>query len=241
MNNPENILILQVAAGVRTYFIDVKETREGSRYITISESKRLKNGEYEKHRIMIFEDHIYDFTEALNEALMLFPTINQTETKSIIRLTKEQFRNAYKPWRSSPAAAAGRPGQASPMTTRPRSSNRTTAPIPSKGARHVLVEDGGPLRIDKGRVLIAKLITMPADGTVSPLFGAGYLAVELLLHAAPRLPEDGKIRRVLIGRSEFGRSRAAADATPVSGAETCVLFLYPHHCPLNHHSPDSVM
>lgn len=98
MTDDKDIQSIKVAAGKRTYFIDVKQTREGATYLKISESKRLDNGEYERHRIMIFEDDINNIVEALRTVLPHFKTYKKPVTKSKMEQTKEKFSNAYKPW-----------------------------------------------------------------------------------------------------------------------------------------------
>ncbi len=98
MNQNNEIESLTVPAGKRTYFIDVKKTREGAKYLKISESKRLENGEYERHQVLIFEEDINNIAEAVKQLLVLFPTYKKSETKSSMEKSKEQFENAYKPW-----------------------------------------------------------------------------------------------------------------------------------------------
>jgi hypothetical protein len=56
-----------IRAGSNTYFMDVKQTKAGKPYLTITES-RFK-GEGEKHHrssISIFPEHLPDFLQALN-------------------------------------------------------------------------------------------------------------------------------------------------------------------------------
>jgi len=98
MTDDREITSIKVAAGKRTYFIDVKQTKEGATYLKLSESKRLDNGEYERHRIMIFEDDINNIVEALRTVLPHFKTYKKPEQKSKMEQTKEKFGNAYKPW-----------------------------------------------------------------------------------------------------------------------------------------------
>jgi hypothetical protein len=98
MTDDKDITSIKVAAGKRTYFLDVKQTREGATYLKLSESKRLDNGEYERHRVMIFEDDINKIVEALRTVLPHFKTYKKPETKSKMDETKEKFSNAYKPW-----------------------------------------------------------------------------------------------------------------------------------------------
>ncbi|WPR73628.1 DUF3276 family protein [Algoriphagus sp. NG3] len=68
----EEIFSKKVKAGKRTYFFDVKSTRSNDYYLTITESKRKINGEsftYEKHKIFLYKEDFFKFSEALNEAV----------------------------------------------------------------------------------------------------------------------------------------------------------------------------
>ncbi len=63
-----------VRAKDRTYFIDVKETRTKSRYLTIAESKPTgdKGGEriLSRSSVMVFDNQLDSFREALDEAIL---------------------------------------------------------------------------------------------------------------------------------------------------------------------------
>jgi hypothetical protein len=58
-----------VRAGKRTYFFDVKSTRNEEYYLTITESKKRfeDNGSfhYEKHKIFLYKEDFQKFTECL--------------------------------------------------------------------------------------------------------------------------------------------------------------------------------
>ncbi|MDP4220512.1 MAG: DUF3276 family protein [Bacteroidota bacterium] len=56
----------KVTAGSRTYFFDVKEALNGSKYLTVSEAKKVGD-KNEYNRIMIFENQIEPFTEAFRK------------------------------------------------------------------------------------------------------------------------------------------------------------------------------
>ncbi len=60
-------------AGRRTYFFDVKETRAGDYYLTITESKKHFDQDdqpyYRKHKIYLYKEDFNDFNEALNETI----------------------------------------------------------------------------------------------------------------------------------------------------------------------------
>lgn len=62
-----------VRAGKRTYFFDVKATRNDDYYLTITESKKRfnKNGRYyfEKHKIFLYKEDFEKFSDALKETI----------------------------------------------------------------------------------------------------------------------------------------------------------------------------
>ncbi len=69
----ENEIFTKVLkAGRRTYFFDVRETKAGDYYLTVTESKKnfLENGEatFEKHKIYLYKEDFKNFQEMFNEA-----------------------------------------------------------------------------------------------------------------------------------------------------------------------------
>ncbi len=79
MNNNNPIESIKVPAGKRTYFFDVKENNDGSKFLKISESKRLESGEYERHNIMILNQDIFKFFDAMEAVLKNFSEKNDEE------------------------------------------------------------------------------------------------------------------------------------------------------------------
>lgn len=71
-----------VRAGKRTYFFDVKSTRNEEFYLTITESKKRfeDNGSfhYEKHKIFLYREDFGKFTECLQE-IVDYINNNQSE------------------------------------------------------------------------------------------------------------------------------------------------------------------
>ena len=67
----EEIFSKKVRAGRRTYFFDVRSTRAGDYYMTVTESKRDFNEDgtpfYKKHKIYLYKEDFNNFKEALNE------------------------------------------------------------------------------------------------------------------------------------------------------------------------------
>jgi hypothetical protein len=66
----DEIFTKRVRAGKRTYFFDVKSTKsEKDFYITITESKRVGEEEYEKHKIFLYKEDFDKFRDALHETV----------------------------------------------------------------------------------------------------------------------------------------------------------------------------
>ncbi|MCK4909550.1 MAG: DUF3276 family protein [Planctomycetes bacterium] len=58
-----------VKAGQRNYFFDVREAKNGNKYLLISESRVNKDGKKESSCILIFNNALSNFTDGLKEAV----------------------------------------------------------------------------------------------------------------------------------------------------------------------------
>ncbi|MBL7810939.1 MAG: DUF3276 family protein [Bacteroidetes bacterium] len=67
----EEIFSKRIRAGKRTYFFDVKATRNSDYYVTITESQRSKadDGNYVKSKIHLYKEDFHKFTDALSETI----------------------------------------------------------------------------------------------------------------------------------------------------------------------------
>ena len=66
----EEVFTKRVRAGKRTYFFDVKATKsEKDFYITITESKKIGENEFKKHKIFLYKEDFEKFADALAEAV----------------------------------------------------------------------------------------------------------------------------------------------------------------------------
>ena len=57
-----------VRAGRTTYFIDVKEAKNGSKYLSISEHRIDTDSKKSRSTIRVFSDSIEQFQQAIDEA-----------------------------------------------------------------------------------------------------------------------------------------------------------------------------
>jgi hypothetical protein len=58
----------KVVTNRRTYYFDVKETREGAKYLVIGELTQV-GSELERHRVMVFEESLDSFMDGLDKAV----------------------------------------------------------------------------------------------------------------------------------------------------------------------------
>jgi len=66
----DEIFSKRVPAGKRTYFFDVKSTRSGSDFfLTITESKKVGENRYEKHKVFLYKEDFGKFVSAMHEAV----------------------------------------------------------------------------------------------------------------------------------------------------------------------------
>ena len=67
----EDIFSKVVRAGRRTYFFDVRSTKAGDYYLTISESKKFTNDDgtfyFKKHKIYLYKEDFENFSNILSE------------------------------------------------------------------------------------------------------------------------------------------------------------------------------
>ena len=67
----EEIFSKVLRAGRRTYFFDVRSTKAGDYYLTLTESKKFTNEDgsfhYKKHKIYLYEEDFTEFSNILNE------------------------------------------------------------------------------------------------------------------------------------------------------------------------------
>jgi hypothetical protein len=72
-NDRGDVWSRSVRAGRRTYFFDVKSTRENDYYLTITESKKLFDNDgkltFKKHKIFLYKEDFDKFVGGLSEAI----------------------------------------------------------------------------------------------------------------------------------------------------------------------------
>ena len=91
----QDILSKALRAGRRTYFFDVKATKAGDYYLTVTESKKFTNEDgsfyYKKHKIYVYKEDFENFSDFLNETMSFIFDQRGTEVIS------ERHQKDYSP------------------------------------------------------------------------------------------------------------------------------------------------
>ena len=91
-----NLFSKIIRAGRRTYFFDVRTTRGGDYYVTITESKRVYKDDgffYQKHKIFLYKEDFNKFSKAFEGTInhikeKLLPDVDFSEFEEVIELQK---------------------------------------------------------------------------------------------------------------------------------------------------------
>jgi hypothetical protein len=97
MMEKEEIFSKVLRAGRRTYFFDVRATKAGDYYLTITESKKFTNDDgsfhYKKHKIYLYKEDFVEFKEILAE--MTDYIVNEKGEEVISERHQKDFKKEY--------------------------------------------------------------------------------------------------------------------------------------------------
>lgn len=97
MMEKEEIFSKVLRAGRRTYFFDVRSTKAGDYYLTITESKKFTNDDgsfhYKKHKIYLYKEDFTEFNSILKE--MTDYVISEKGDEVISERHQKDFKKEY--------------------------------------------------------------------------------------------------------------------------------------------------
>ena len=97
MMEKEEIYSKVLRAGRRTYFFDVRSTKAGDYYLTITESKKFTNDDgsfhYKKHKIYLYKEDFREFNSILQE--MTDYVISEKGDEVISDRHQKDFKKEY--------------------------------------------------------------------------------------------------------------------------------------------------
>ncbi len=93
----EEIFSQILRAGRRTYFFDVRATKAGDYYLTVTESKKFTHDDgsfhYQKHKIYIYKEDFTEFQEMLNAATEFI--LNEKGSEVISDRHQKDFKKEF--------------------------------------------------------------------------------------------------------------------------------------------------
>ena len=101
----ESVYSSKVRAGKRrTYFFDVKQTKGGDYYITLTEStKRFNDDGYERHKIFLYKEDFNRFQSSLGD------TINHVKTELMPDFEYDLYEKRQAEWEAQQKELAENP------------------------------------------------------------------------------------------------------------------------------------
>ncbi|MBN2789639.1 MAG: DUF3276 family protein [Candidatus Delongbacteria bacterium] len=95
-NTQNAIFTTNFKAGQRMFYLDMREAKNNSKYLKITERKFTEDGDFENHGIMIFEQDFEKLSKAISEAMSKvdFKEVAKKESKK----TGSEFPNQGLKW-----------------------------------------------------------------------------------------------------------------------------------------------
>lgn len=118
MNDLEKELVFSqsVKAGKRIYYFDVKQSRNGDRYVSITESKKIVEGSFENPRISFEKHKLFLYKEDYEKFLSAFLKTLEIAKTGVIP-AEESEEAAFQP--ESYATATAQTDEAKPLNPEP--------------------------------------------------------------------------------------------------------------------------
>ena len=100
MNQNQNTLHSEkVLLDGKSFFLDLKEAKNGRSYLVITQTKPVEDEKYERIKMILFEKEIQKFSEALKNTLEHFtPKEKATPSDAYIAKLRETHPMAFHPW-----------------------------------------------------------------------------------------------------------------------------------------------
>ncbi len=124
MMEKEEIYSKVMRAGRRTYFFDVRSTKAGDYYLTITESKKFTNDDgsfhYKKHKIYLYKEDFHEFRDNVEEMIQYIIDEKGEEVIS------DRHQKDYKKEETEPTEAVAETGESTEKTKEENSTSEFT-------------------------------------------------------------------------------------------------------------------
>jgi len=98
MENKNLLHTEQVSGPSKSFYLDLKKTENGKNYLVITQSRKVDEENRERTRIILFENEIAKFSEAMMRSLLQFSMVRDAEIRRYKSHVQEQFPKAYTKW-----------------------------------------------------------------------------------------------------------------------------------------------
>jgi len=92
----------RIQKGNRRFYFDIRETEQGSNFLTINEITAKQDEDNQRRQIMVFESEVDQFSAALMRTLLHFNVKEKqqqpTARMARIKEAKATYARAYEPW-----------------------------------------------------------------------------------------------------------------------------------------------
>ena len=98
----------RVSSKNKTYFLDLKEAENGNNFLVINQSKPTEEGSYERVKMILFEEDLERFSQALVKIMFYFKKQNtKAKREAYKEEVRKEYPNAYEPWTEEDEALLG--------------------------------------------------------------------------------------------------------------------------------------
>lgn len=93
----------KIRVGIRTYFFDVKEATDGTKYLVITEAKQPPPDQqwFERQRVMVFQENLPAFKRGFRNAVRFMKELVRAEKKNKpedLEQIRRRYLKAYAKW-----------------------------------------------------------------------------------------------------------------------------------------------
>ncbi len=83
----------------KTYFLDLKEAENGNNFLVINQTKAVEEGATERVKLVLFEEDLERFSQALMKIIFHFNKKNENGVnKAYLMEVRKEFPNAFQRW-----------------------------------------------------------------------------------------------------------------------------------------------
>ena len=87
----------RLCAGGRWYFFDIKEAVDGTKYLSVSETRQF-GGIWQRRRLLVFEEYLQAFLDGLSAATKSLKTQSPHKKTYSVAEIRSRHARAYAPW-----------------------------------------------------------------------------------------------------------------------------------------------